>query len=423
MRVLIYGLNTAPEPTGTGKYTGELAAWLATRGHEVRVVAAPPYYPAWKVADAHRGIAWRREWRDGVLVRRCPLYVPAHPRGVTRVLHLASFAASSLPVVLAEARAFRPAVLLAVAPTLATAPGALLAAQIGDGSSWLHVQDFEVDAASALGMLAGGASRVASALERRILGGFDHVSSITRAMCGRLADKGVAPKRISLLPNWVDCEVIRPLPEPSPLRADLDLPPGAMVALYAGNLGEKQGVETLAELGQAIEPASPIHLVIAGEGAARTRIESALQGQRQVHLLPLQPADRLNDLLNLADVHLLPQRADAADLVMPSKLSGMLASGRPVVAGAVPGTELARAIEGCGVAVLPGDAQAMLAALDSLARHRERRLDLGRAARACALAEWDRAAILAGFEEQLFALAGGAPISPGPSGAGAAGWR
>ena len=76
--------------------------------------------------------------------------------------------------------------------------------------------------------------------------------------------------------------------------------------------------------------------MLAGAGAARPRLEAALAGRPGVHLLAVQPAERLNELLNLADIHLLPQRADAADLVMPSKLTGMLASGRPVVAGAAP---------------------------------------------------------------------------------------
>lgn len=406
MRLLIYGLNTAPEPTGTGRYTGELAAWLAARGHEIRVVAAPPYYPAWRVADGYRGYAWREERRDGVLVFRCPLYVPARPRGVTRVLHLSSFALSSLPVVLAQARRFRPCVLLAVAPTLACAPAALMAARLGRCPGWLHVQDFEIDAAAALGLLAGAAGRLAGALERRILAGFDHVSSITPAMCRRLEDKGVARGRISLLPNWVDCEAIRPLPAPSGFRAELGIAPEAVVALYAGNLGEKQGVETLSQIALSLSPDSAIHLVVAGEGAARQRLEAKLSGRPRVTLLPLQPAERLNALLNLADVHLLPQRADAADLVMPSKLSGMLASGRPVIAGAAPGTALAEAVEGCGIAVPPGDASAMLAAVEALARDPERRRLLGDAARARALAAWDRGAILGAFEARLVALAG-----------------
>ena len=113
---------------------------------------------------------------------------------------------------------------------------------------------------------------------------------------------------------------------------------------------------------------------------------------------------KLNDLLNAADLHLLPQRADAADLVMPSKLAFMLASGKPVVAGAAPGTALARAIEGAGIAVPPGDPAAMAAAVLALAQDGGRRQLLGEAARARAVAEWDREAILAAFESELEAL-------------------
>src|SRR5689334_15562358 len=108
MRLLIYGLNHAPEPTGIGKYTGEMVAWLAGRGHDVRVIAAPPYYPAWRIAEGSSGWLWRGERRDGARVVRCPLYVPQRPSGKTRLLHLASFAATSLPVALAQAVAWRP---------------------------------------------------------------------------------------------------------------------------------------------------------------------------------------------------------------------------------------------------------------------------------------------------------------------------
>ena len=85
MRLLIYGLNHAPEPTGIGKFTGEMAAWLASRGHEVRVVTAPPYYPAWRVGPGYSAWRWQREEIEDPRVYRCPLYVPAQPSG-TRAL-------------------------------------------------------------------------------------------------------------------------------------------------------------------------------------------------------------------------------------------------------------------------------------------------------------------------------------------------
>jgi colanic acid biosynthesis glycosyl transferase WcaI len=404
MRLLIYGLNHAPEPTGIGKYTGEMVSWLAGRGHDVRVIAAPPYYPAWRIAEGSSGWRWRRERRDGARVVRCPLYVPRRPSGATRMLHLASFAASSLPVALAEAVAWRPQLVFTVAPALASAPGGLAAARLGGAKAWLHIQDFEVDAAFSLGLVGGGGGlrRVAFAAERALLRRFDRVSTIAEAMLERLAAKGVPPERRSLFRNWVDCAAIRPLDGPSPYRAELGLG-DAPVALYAGALGEKQGVETLIEIAAPLAAAG-IVLVVAGDGAARPRLEAALGGRPGARLLPVQPAGRLAALLSLADLHLLPQRAGAADLVMPSKLTGMLASGRPVVAGASPGTELHRAIAGCGVAVPPGDAAAMAAAVVALGRDPAGRAALGAAARARALAEWDREAILSRVEQEMLAL-------------------
>ena len=399
MRLLIYGLNHAPEPTGIGKFTGEMAAWLVARGHDVRVVTAPPYYPDWRIAEGYGGLSWRREEIAGVRVYRCPLYVPARPRGATRVIHLASFALSSFPVALWQALAFKPEVLIAVAPALISAPGAWLAARLAGAKALLHIQDFEVDAAFALGIVSGGAMRrLALGLESWLLRRFDRVSSITPAMVQRLADKGVPAERRLLFPNWVDTREIHPVE--SELRPTLGLPAGAVVALYAGNMGEKQGVETLAETAAALR-GTPVHLLLAGAGAARLRLEAVTSGMAQVHWLPVQPAGRLNDLLNAADIHLLPQRADAADLVMPSKLAFMLASGRPVVAGAAAGTAVARAVEGAGLVVPPGDGAAMAAAVDALAGDPARRLVLGEAARARALTDWDREAILGRFEEAL----------------------
>ena len=399
MRILIYGLNFTPEPTGIGKFTGETAAWLAGRGHEVQVVTSPPYYPEWRIGPGHSSWRWRREIIEGVEVYRCPLYVPPRPRGLSRLIHLASFAVSSLPVALWRALAFRPQVLIAIAPALVSAPGARLAAWLAGARALLHIQDFEIDAAFALGIVSGGRlRRAALAVESCLLRRFECVSSITPAMVKRLAEKGVAAERRLLFPNWVDTSAIRPAP--SALRQELNLPQGAVVALYTGNMGEKQGVETLAEVARAFA-GTPVHLLLAGAGAARPRLAAATAGMAQVHWLPIQPVARLNDLLNAADIHLLPQRADAADLVMPSKLAFMLASGRPVVAGAGAGTAIAAAIEGCGMIVPPGNGLAMAAAVAALAGDEQARRRLGDSARARALADWDREAILAAYERAL----------------------
>src|SRR5262249_33216861 len=327
-------------------------------------------YSAWR---------WHRETLSGAEVYRCPLYVPARPRGTSRILHLASFALSSLPVALWQALAFRPHVLIAIAPALISAPGARLAAALGASAPWLHIQDCELAAAFAFGLVPGGAPRrLAGGAEAWLMRRFARVSSITPAMVAKLGEKGVPLERRRLFANWVDTEQIRPAA--SPLRQELGLPEESVVALYAGNMGEKQGVEILAEVARGLAGLK-VTMVLAGAGAAQPRLHAMTAGLGHVRWLPLQPSDRLNDLLNLADIHLLPQRADAADLVMPSKLAFMLASGKPVVAGAAPETAIARAIDGAGIAVPPGDALRMAAAIRMLADLPQRREILGARAR------------------------------------------
>jgi colanic acid biosynthesis glycosyl transferase WcaI len=119
----------------------------------------------------------------------------------------------------------------------------------------------------------------------------------------------------------------------------------------------------------------------------------------------LQSVERLNDLLNLADLHLLPERPEAADLVMPSKLGGMLASGRPVIAAVRGDGAVAAALAGgAGVVTPPGDAVALADAIRTLTGDAARRARLGKAARAAAERDWDREAILTRFETDLISI-------------------
>lgn len=410
MRILLYGINFAPELTGIGKYTGEMAQWLAQRGHEVRVVTAPPYYPEWRVSNGFSSWGYCREaWPPGndepLTVWRCPLWVPKTSSGIKRLIHLASFAASSAPVVLAQAAAWRPEIVFSIAPALSAVPAALMAARLCRAKAWLHVQDFEVDAAFDMGMLSSSVvRRVLLAFERSLLRRFNRVSTISERMVERLAAKGVVESKCLLFPNWADIEAIRPLDKLSSFRAELQLDSDRVVALYSGNLGQKQGLEILIEAARNTEQCRQLVWVIAGNGGARSRLEQLSAGLPNLRWLPLQPLERLNDLLNLADIHVLPQRADAADLVMPSKLTGMLASGRPVVATAPPETQVGQVVPGRGVLVPPGDADALARAVVELANDPGRRRELGRSARLYAEQNLDREGIMTGFEQQALAL-------------------
>lgn len=405
-RILVVGINYAPENVGTGKYTGEMCTWLASRGHRVRVITAPPYYPSWQVARGYRRSWYHRESLSGVDVVRCPLWVPKVPSGGKRLLHLASFAASAILPLLA-ALAWRPTHVVCVAPTLAAAPAAFLTSRLSGAASWLHIQDFELDAALDMGIVsAGPLKRAATAVEQWILRRFDRVSTISPKMVERLHSKQLPDSSCILFENWVDINAISPLETPSPYRKELGIPNDAIVALYSGNMGLKQGLELLGEAAVALQGEPNLYFVFGGQGPGRAPLERQCAMLPNVRFLDLQPAHRMRHWLGLADIHLLPQRADVADLVMPSKLGGMLASGRPILATAAQGTGVALAVEHCGMIVEPGDTGAFTWALRRLASRPEARSAMGANARKRAVTQLSQNAVLHKFEHELTSLTG-----------------
>ena len=404
MRILLHGINYSPELTGIGKYTGEMAEWLADRGHEVRVITAPPYYPAWRVREDFS--AWKYQVEKGqIKVYRCPLFVPERPSAFSRLLHLSSFTLSSLPVMLRQI-AWRPEVALTVEPAFFCTFATLLTALFSGSISWLHVQDFEIDAAFDMGFLhdSGPVTSMVYRIESLIMRQFSRVSTVSPRMFSQLQQKGVDYEKAVLFPNWVDISVVHPMDRTSALRSRLGLTAGKVVLLYSGNMGMKQGLELLPVLAQWFAPDPRVHFIFCGDGALRPRMEQSIAGLSNVTMLPLQPASSLNDLLNAADIHLLPQRADAADLVMPSKLTGMLASGRPVIATAGKGTQVATAVEGCGIAVEPGDMAGVIEAVSTLVGSPSLRREMGANARLHAVEHLGKDRVLERFERELKAL-------------------
>lgn len=404
MRILIHGINYHPELTGIGKYTGEMAEYFAQNGHEIRVVTAPPYYPAWRVSEGFSPWQYRRETRNGVKIWRCPLWVPDKPSGAKRLLHLTSFALSSLPIMLRQV-VWRPDVVMAIEPPLTCAPQAALVARLSKSVGVLHVQDFEVDAAFEMKLLPEGPLRgLVLRAERTLMNAFDCISTISGAMMQRLRDKGIPSKKIVHFPNWVDTDLIRPDQSAGErLRTELGISPERTIVLYSGNLGEKQGLEVLVEAIR--QTRKDVLFIICGDGAAKSRIVAQTGGFTNVSFMPLQPLEKLNELLNMADIHLVPQRADAADLVMPSKLTGILACGGAVIATAASGTELAGVVrEAGGVLTPPGDASALAAAIERLSADPREISTMGQMARQYAMRYLGQTSVLDRFLQSLVAM-------------------
>jgi colanic acid biosynthesis glycosyl transferase WcaI len=395
VKILIYSANFAPEPVGIGKYSGEMASWMASQGHDVRVVAAPPYYPEWKIQPEYRRPRYRHErWRE-VDVWRTPVWVPTNPGALKRIVHLLSFAISSFPVMVRQAF-WRPDLVITVAPAIVCAPAGWLVARACRAQCWLHVQDFEIDIAFKMSMLkSGGLQRFALGLERWMLRRFDTVSSISQNMVKRLISKGVPAERTRHFPNWVDISHVHPSCDGSAYRERLGIAPEAVVVLYAGSLGAKHGLMLIPAVAELLRDRSDIVFVICGDGVMKQPLAHESRHLANVKLLPLQPFERLGDLLCMATIHLLPQSADATDLVLPSKLSGMLASGRPVIATCPAGSELESVVSRCGIVVRPDDKAGVADAIVRLADGVDTRLQLGLLARLWAEANFESGAVLA----------------------------
>jgi len=405
VKILLISTNYAPELIGIGKYSGEMIDWFAGRGHEVRVVCAPPYYPQWQVEKEYSSLKYQIENSLNKKVYRCPLWMPAKPSGLKRLIHLASFALSSFPIVFKQIF-WKPNVVICVEPPLFNSFGAIIVSKLSGAKSILHIQDFEVDVAFELGIVkAGWLKSFVYSVERFLMNRFDKVSTISEAMLDKLNKKGITPSKQLFFPNWVDIAFIYPLENSSSYRAELNIPLNKIVALYSGNMGEKQGLEIVIQAAKELESGN-IQFIMCGSGSALERLRVLAKGLKNILWLPLQPPERLNDFLNVADIHLLPQQAGAADLVMPSKLTGMLASGRPIIASADVDTQVEKVVQGCGVVVTPGDNTAFLQSIKMLSEDAELRESLGVKAREFADNNLRYGVVMKKFENELLELIG-----------------
>lgn len=404
MNVLLLGINYAPELVGIGPYTAGMAEWLVAAGHKVTVICAKPYYPQWKVDPSFKGGGVRVSCENGVRVVRLPIYVPRNPDGTRRVMHHVSFAARAQLAMLLETRKSKPDVVVGIAPSLISMAVARDAARRCGAKFWLHIQDFEVEAAFATGLLKqnSGLGALAGRFENWALEA-DRVSTISPQMRQKLLQKGVPSTHIVEFRNWVDLDEIEPLQGSSTYRAEwrIERP---FVAVYSGNIANKQGIEIVVDAARILSRRKDLIFVICGNGPNKQKLLEQSSGLDNILFHDLQPRDRLSELLGLATVHLLPQIAGAADLVLPSKLINMLASGRPIVATAMPGTGLADEVEGCGIVTQPGVPASFAQAIEDLLDNEELRLASGKNARERAVERWGRPAILGSFERTLSEL-------------------
>ncbi len=394
MRILILGHNYAPEVTGIAPYTTELAEHFANGGHSVTVLTTFPHYPRYRWQE--RPSLFREERLAGVSVRRTRVVLPRQPTAVWRIVFDSSVGLACLASSVGVAR---PDLILAIVPTLQSGFAAGLLSKWWRVPAVLLVKDLPLEAGLAVGMLKPGALyKVGTAFERLVYRMVDRVVVIGEQFRGNLLAKGVRAEAITVIPDWVDLDRIRPLKPEAAVRNHLAGSDVGFLVLHAGAMAEKQGLSIAVDAAKRLADDPSTVTVLVGDGPNRPYIEAAIKERRLINIrvLDIQPADYLPKMLAAADVLLLTQRAGVVEAVVPSKLLHYMAAGRPVIAAVSAGSVAATLITtaACGLVVPPEDPIRLAEAIRDLQRNPELRMRLGRHGREFAEASFNKSAIL-----------------------------
>ena len=404
MRVIVWGINYAPEFTGIAPHSVALCEFLNGLGYDVEMVTSFAYYPTWQKRPEDRGRLSRLDLINGVRVHRCWHFVPAKVSALKRILHEGSFVFTSTLRALALAR---PDVYVVVSPPLLLGVAAWFVGKLKGAPFVFHVQDMQPDAAVGLGMLkANWFTRALYGLEAFAYRHAARVSGITRGMLKTFRKKGVPEAKLIYFPNAIDLQSDTPAPERGEFRSRHGFAPDEFLAVYAGNLGVKQGLDVLLATALLLRDRR-IRLLICGDGAQREALATRAREMElpNFSMLPLQAGRDYRALLVDADLCFITQQAGAGNSFFPSKLLGLLAEAKPVVTVAAPECELALSLGegGFGVNVPPGRAQELAELLDALAQDPPRLAEFGAAGRRY-VEQFEKSRVLKNLADELATL-------------------
>lgn len=411
-RILLIGGNYFPEPTGIGKYNGEMVKWLAGEGHSCTVITTFPYYPHWKVQHPYdKNRFWFKTERvafsgnNFVTVIRCPHYVPRIPTGINRMISEFSFFFTAYLALLVLLFKKKYDNVITVAPPFAIGLLGILYTKIRGGKSLYHIQDLQVDAARDLDMIKSDlVVRICLSIEKFIIKHADCVSTISTGMIEKVKIK--CKKEVLLFPNWVDIDSFYPVNRKNELKTRYGFNIDDRIILYAGAIGHKQGLETILQAAKAVEEKTHIKFAICGSGPYKDKLIEYKNemGLKNVHFLPLQPLDIFNSFLNMADIHLVIQKIGASDLVLPSKLSAILAVGGVPIVTASKGTSLHDIMSAVDMGILI-EPENLLSLVSAINNTKDIEIEKkGKNARSYAERNLCKQKILSGFFDQIFHL-------------------
>lgn len=394
MHVLILNQTFHPDVAATAQHMWDLARHLESRGHHVTAVTSRAVYGTNKQFD----LAYERIGNIEIHRVRQTAFGKVHTLG--RMCDFLSYYVSAL----AKMRTLpRPDVVLALtSPPMIALLGVIQkhwrSATEGRPVALVnHVMDLYPDAAEAMGVLRESSpfTRLMRRLTRLTFDHCDALIALGHDMRDRIASVYGDGRRVEIVHPWADKDEVTPQPRlPNPLRDQLGIG-DVFTAVYSGNLGQAHDVQTLIGAIDRTRDDPSIRWCFTGGGKGMERLKAWAGEHNPPNLtfLPYQPREALNDLLNLADVHLVSQLPAFTGIVVPSKLFGILASGRPTVFVGPQDAEVARILKDSdsGRIVAPGDADALVTAVRSLRDDAAERTRLGANARTALCDTYDRA--------------------------------
>jgi len=373
MHVLLLNEYYPPDTSATAKMAAQVAETLAKR-HKVTVVAGRPSYDP----DEYYPFAWlRRDVRNGVVVERVGSTTYPRHRMRRRVTNYVTYLALAVP----RALAIRPDVVLAMTdPPIAGIAGAWIARLSGRPFVY-NIRDLYPDMA-----IGGDIVRPSRWVERWEK---MHRNALRRAarvivlgddMRARILAKGVPPERVVVVRDGTSFPSTMPAQD-DPIVQEIRCG-FSFVAVHAGNLGFYGAWDTLLKAAEILRNENT-GLVFIGDGANRAAMRTATLNGANVRFLPFRPADQVPHVMMAGDLHIVTVRRGLEGVVVPSKLYGILAAGRPVLAVADAKSDAARIVieSGSGIVADPDDPAAVAAAIRELRDNAPRLAEMGRRAR------------------------------------------
>ncbi len=407
--ILIIGINFYPENIGIGKYTGELAFYLAKLGKKVKVITGFPYYPDWKIFKGYGNWFYKTTKVNGVSVSRCPIYVPDYLSGSKRMLQDLSFFVTSFWYLTAKMlTGKRYDLVFVVSPSFMSGFLGLYYRFFYKKSKLVyHIQDLQIDAAEELGMITR--TKLLQRIkwsEGKILSKADWVSTISLGMMKKIQKKPYKINGLLIFPNWTDFEKIHKKEPDFEKVSFLGLPLENRMVLYSGAIGEKQGLEMILTAAEkAAHQIKDLFFVISGSGPYREILKKQAEEKKlsNVYFIDIQPIEIFNELLNIAWLHLVLQKDKVSDLLLPSKFSNILAVGGLALVTCSPGTTLYEVIEKnhLAVSIPPDNPNAFWDILFKMSQNNDAILPIKTAAQEYAKHNLDKEMVIHSFLNKL----------------------